>query len=122
MYSPFHPAPRSTHNVLHLLTRQAIGDLIRRICFLWEIGNRALLRELIENLAKRRPEDTAIQIEWAPMIHAFATLTCSFYSNPRPGTRAASETRCIRHYSLALFCLPAQIKYSGHLRALPAAP
>jgi hypothetical protein len=62
MYSPFHPAPRGAHNVLHLLTRQAIGNLIRRICFLREIGNRALLKELIENLAKRRPEDIAINL------------------------------------------------------------
>lgn len=38
MYSPFHPVPRGTHNVLHLLTRQAIGNLIRRIRFLPEIG------------------------------------------------------------------------------------
>jgi hypothetical protein len=48
MYSPFHPVPRGTHNVLHLLTRQTIGDLIRRICFLRGIGNRALLKELIK--------------------------------------------------------------------------
>ena len=78
MYSPFHPVPRGPHNVLHLLTRQAIGDLIRRICFLRGIGNRALLKELIENLARRRPEDTANQFEWAPMIHAFSTLAGSF--------------------------------------------
>ena len=51
MYSPFHPVSRGPHNVLHLLTRQAIGDLIRKIFFLWEIGNRALLKKLIENLA-----------------------------------------------------------------------
>jgi len=54
MYSPFHPVPRGTHNVLHLQTRQEIGNLIRRICFPREIGNRALLKELIENRAKRR--------------------------------------------------------------------
>lgn len=48
MYSPFHLVPRGTHNVLHLLTRQAVGNLIRRICFLREIGNRGLLKELIK--------------------------------------------------------------------------
>ena len=53
MYSPFHPASRGAHNVLHILTRQASGDWIRRICFPPEIGNRALLlKELIDNLAK----------------------------------------------------------------------
>lgn len=65
MYSPFHPASRGAHNVLHLLTRQASGDWIRRICLPREIGNRALLKELIENLAKRRPEETAIQFQSA---------------------------------------------------------
>ena len=30
--------------------------------------------DLIEDLAKRRPEDTAIQFEWAPVIHAIASL------------------------------------------------
>jgi hypothetical protein len=74
MYSPFHPVPRGTHNVLHLLTRQWTGDSIRKICFLRGIGNRALLKGLIEILVKRRPEDTANQFEWAPMIHAFAPL------------------------------------------------
>jgi len=30
--------------------------------------------DLLEDLAKRRPEDTAIQFEWAPVIHAIVSL------------------------------------------------
>jgi|HubBroStandDraft_2_1064218.scaffolds.fasta_scaffold120840_2 hypothetical protein len=38
MYSPFHPVPRGTHNVLHLLTRHAIEDLIRKFAFYGKLG------------------------------------------------------------------------------------
>jgi hypothetical protein len=38
MYSPFHPVPRGTHNVLHLLTRQMIGDLIREFAMYGELA------------------------------------------------------------------------------------
>lgn len=39
------------------------------------------------------------------MIRAFATLTCSFYSKPRPGTRAASEPEV--YGTLSITVLPA---------------
>ena len=90
MFSPYTLHPADAHNVRHLLTRQLIGNLIRRICCPREIENRAL----------------------GP-LRSNVGLTPSIRIALRP-----FSTGGIRRSSLLLSYPSAQMKYSGPLKSL----